>query len=307
MNIVLEVVAPVFVIVALGWAAARFRYIDAAGFKGLNTFTFTLGAPALLFLGGTTAQGGGGPAALAFFCGTAVLYAAALLAGRWLLGMALSPAGLFALNASFGNTVMMGIPLVVAGFGVQAMPVMLAILALHSMVLLGVATVVAEIGLNARAPLHRVLWATARGVARNPIVMSVLVALVWRNIGLPPPTGLLRHTLDLLGAAAPPVALFCLGGSLLGFNARAAWRETAVVLALKLLVMPLLVWGACRLLAVPPAQAAVAVLVAALPTGANAFLLAQRYQVAAEQSGAAVLLGTLLSVVTLSALLVWLG
>ena len=306
MNVVLEVVAPVFAIVALGWAAARFGFIDQAGFKGLNSFTFTLGAPALLFLGGITAQGGGGQAALAFFCGTAVLYAAALLAGRGLLGLALSPAGLFALNASFGNTVMMGIPLVAAGFGVQAMPVMLAILALHSMVLLGVATVVAEIGLHERAPLPRVLWATARGVARNPIVMSVLAALVWRSIGLPAPPGVLRHTLELLGAAAPPVALFCLGGSLLGFNARAAWRETTAVLVLKLLVMPLLVWGACRLLAVPAEQAAVAVMVAALPTGANAFLLAQRYRVAAEQSGAAVLLGTLLSVVTLSGLLVWL-
>ncbi len=306
MNVVLEVVAPVFAIVALGWAAARYGFIDAAGFRGLNAFTFTLGAPALLFLGGITAQAGGGQAALAFFCGTAVLYAAALLAGRGLLGLALSPAGLFALNASFGNTVMMGIPLVAAGFGVQAMPVMLAILALHSMVLLGVATVVAEIGLHERAPLPRVLWATVRGVGRNPIVMSVLAALVWRSIGLPAPPGVLRHTLELLGAAAPPVALFCLGGSLLGFNARAAWRETTAVLVLKLLVMPLLVWGACRLLAVPDEQAAVAVLVAALPTGANAFLLAQRYRVAAEQSGAAVLLGTLLSVVTLSALLVWL-
>lgn len=189
MNVVLEVVAPVFAIIVLGWAAARFGFIDGAGFKGLNVFTFSLGAPSLLFLGGVTAQGGGGQAALAFFCGTAVLYGAALLAGRGLLGMALSPAGLFALNASFGNTVMMGIPLVAAGFGVAAMPVMLAILALHSMVLLGVATVVAEVGLHERAPLPRVLLATARGVLRNPIVMSVLLALVWRSAGLPPPPG----------------------------------------------------------------------------------------------------------------------
>ena len=210
----------------------------------------------------------------------------------------------FALNASFGNTVMMGIPLVVAGFGVQAMPVMLAILALHSMVLLGVATVVAEIGQHAKAPLGRVLFATLRGVVTNPIVMSVFVALVWRQLGLPPPPAAARRTLELLGGATAPVALFCLGGSLLGFNARAAWRETLLTLALKLAVMPVLVWAACHALAVPAEPTAVAVLVAAMPTGANAFLLAQRYQVGAEQSGAAVLVGTLLSVLTLSALLV---
>ncbi len=307
MNLVLDVVAPVFIIVALGWAAARFGFIDPGGFKGLNAFTFTLGAPSLLFLGGITMQGGGGPAALAFFCGTAVLYAGALLAGRGLLGLPLSAAGLFALNASFGNTVMMGIPLVAAGFGAPAMPVMLAILALHSLVLLSVATIVAEVGQHQRAPLPRVLWATVRGVARNPIVMAVLLALLWRTAGLPAPPGVVRRTLEMLGAAAPPVALFCLGGSLLGFNARAAWRETTLALLLKLLVMPVLVWLACRLLAVPAEQVPVAVLVAALPTGANAFLLAQRYRVAADQSGAAVLLGTLLSVLTLSGLLVWLG
>jgi predicted permease len=183
---------------------------------------------------------------------------------------------------------------------------MLAILALHSMVLLGTATVVAEVGLHAGAPPGRVLLATLRGVLRNPIVMAVLLALVWRQAGIGAPPGVLRHVLEMLGAAAPPVALFCLGGSLLGFNARAAWRETLLVLALKLLAMPLLVWGATRLLAVPPMEAAVAVLVAAMPTGANAYLLAQRYRVAADQSGAAVLLGTLLSLVTLSVLLAWL-
>jgi integrase len=36
MNVVLEVVAPVFCIVALGWAAARFGFIDAAGFKDVR-------------------------------------------------------------------------------------------------------------------------------------------------------------------------------------------------------------------------------------------------------------------------------
>src|SRR5690349_10655253 len=141
MSVVLEVIAPVFLIIGLGFGAARWSFIDAAGFKGLNAFTFSLGAPALLFLGGVTSPGGGGQAALAFFLGTALLYLAALAAARVLLRQELPAAGLCALNASFGNTVMMGIPLVVAGFGVQAMPVMLAILALHSMVLLGTATV----------------------------------------------------------------------------------------------------------------------------------------------------------------------
>jgi malonate transporter and related proteins len=305
MRVVLEVIAPVFLIIGLGYAAARWRFVETAGFRGLNAFAFSLASPALLFLGGTTGPAGGGAAALAFFLGTAALYLGTLAAARRGAGMPLGAAGMLALDASFGNTVMMGIPLVVAAFGAEALAVLLAILALHSMVLLGAATVVAEVALHERAPLRRVLRATALGVARNPIVMAVVLALLWRVAGLPPPPGAARRALELLGAAGPPVALFCLGGSLAGFDARGMWRETAVACALKLAALPALVWLAARLLALPPLETAVAVVVAAMPTGANAFLLAQRYRIAAERSGATVLVGTVLSVATLSALLGW--
>ncbi len=60
-------------------------------------------------------------------------------------------------------------------------------------------------------------------------------------------------------------------------------------------------------MALPPLETAVAVLAAALPTGANAFLLAQRYQVGAARSGATVLVSTVISVATLAVLLGWFG
>ena len=306
MAVVLGIVAPVFLIIALGYAAAKRGHVDAAGFKGLNAFAFSLAAPALLFLGGTTGAVGGGQAALAFFVGTAAVYAATLFAARRFGGRPLGAAGMLALDATFGNTVMMGIPLVTAAFGAEALAVLLAILALHSMVLLGTATVVAEIGLHARAPWRRVLRATVGGVGRNPVVMAVAAALLWRLLGLPAPPGFVRRALELLGAAGPPVALFCLGGSLAALDPRAAWRETLLAGSLKLFVLPAAVWTACWAVGVPRFETAVTVVVAALPTGANAFLLAQRYRIEADKSGATVLVSTAVSVVTLSALLAWL-
>ncbi len=306
MTVIFGIVAPVFLIIALGYGAAKRGLVDLAGFKGLNTFAFSLASPALLFLGGTTGAVGGGRAALAFFIGTAAVYAGALLAARFAAGRSLGAAGMLALDATFGNTVMMGIPLVAAAFGAEALAVLLAILALHSMVLLGTATVVAEIGLHAHAPWRRVLRATVSGVGRNPIVMAVAAALVWRLLGVPPPPGFVRRALELLGAAGPPVALFCLGGSLAGLDPRAAWRETLAAGSLKLFAMPAAVWAACAALGVPRFETAVTVLVAALPTGANAYLLAQRYRIEADRSGATVLVTTAVSVVTLSALLAWL-
>ena len=130
MTVVLGIVAPVFLIIALGYAAAKRGHVDPAGFKGLNAFAFSLAAPALLFLGGTTGAVGGGRAALAFFVGTAALYAGTLVAARFAAGRPLGAAGMLALDATFGNTVMMGIPLITAAFGPGALAVLLAILAL---------------------------------------------------------------------------------------------------------------------------------------------------------------------------------
>lgn len=298
---VFAVALPVFALIAAGYVAAWRGWVDAGGFKGLNGFAFSFAAPALLFAGGTAGHAGGGGAALAFFGGAAVLWGGALLLARPALGLA--RAGTFALDVTFGNTVMMGIPLIAAGFGQAGLSVLLAILALHSMVILGAGTVVAEIAAHPGARAWPLLRATLGGVLRNPIVMAVLAALIWSQLALPVP-GPARRTLELLGAAAPPVSLFCLGGSLRGFRSTGAWR-TALVVALKLLVLPALVWGFCRLLALPPLDTAVAVVAAALPTGANAFLLARRYATGAEESGAAVLVSTTLSIGTLSLALWW--
>jgi len=67
--------------------------------------------------------------------------------------------------------------------------------------------------------------------------------------------------------------------------------------------MPLLVWGLCFVFGLGALETAVAVTTAALPTGANAFLLARRYAIGAETSGATVLVSTLISVLTLAMVL----
>lgn len=303
MGQVLDVVAPVFVLVAVGYVAARTGLIGKAGIAGLNSFAFTLAAPALLFAAGTAGHSGGGPAGLAFFASVFLVYGGVLLAGRW-LGWSLTRAGPMALDATFGNTVMMGIPLILAAFGEAGLSILLVIIALHSLLLLTTATVVAELARNASTRPLVLLRASIGGVLRNPIVMSVLSALVWSTLGLPVPEWL-RRSLNLLGSATPPVALFCLGASLLGFNLARAWRQTGLTVMIKLLVLPLLVFGLCRAMGLSALEVAVATTIAALPTGANAFLMSTRYGEGMAESGAAVLGSSVVSVVTLSLVLAW--
>ena len=301
MGAILAAVAPVFVVVALGWLCARRGMIDAAGFRGLNSYVFVVAIPALLFSSGTAGHVGGGPAGVAFFAAAFLVYGGVLLGGR-ALGWQLRRSGPMALDATFGNTVMMGIPLILAGYGQAGLSILLVIIALHSLLLLTTATVVAELAQNARARPVALLAASVGGVLRNPIVVSVLAAQLWSALGWPVPE-VMRRCLDLLGAAGAPTALFCLGASLLGFNVAAAWKQMAATVVLKLLVFPLLVFAMCRLLGLSALETAVAVTIAALPTGANSFLLSARYGAGAAESGAAVLVSSVVSVVTLAVVL----
>jgi predicted permease len=220
--------------------------------------------------------------------------------------MRLGEAGTFGLNSCFGNSGMIGVPLVLAVYGQAGLAQVLAIIGLHSLILLPIGTVIGEIAYGGQASVLRILRATLASVLRNPIVLAVLSGLVVYQAGIPVPA-VARNFLQMVGAAASPVALFCLGATLVAFDARRDWPSALLCAGLKLLFMPVLVWLVGWAVGLPPLQMAVAVVTAALPTGANAFFLSRRYVVGAERSGATVLLSSILSVVTLTTLLLWLG
>ena len=113
--------------------------------------------------------------------------------------------------------------------------------------------------------------------------------------------------MELLGGAAAPCALFAIGLFLSDKSVRSGLAEAGLATVIKLLLQPLL--AACVLpffvdLKSVPGQ--VALLMAALPTAANAFVLARQFDIQVEQNTASVLLSTAFSVLTVSALLVWL-
>ena len=109
----------------------------------------------------------------------------------------------------------------------------------------------------------------------------------------------------LLGNAVTPGALFALGATLAGFRKKIQWKELPLVVLMKILVHPMLVW----LLAVivfgvkEAIWIQVLVILAALPTGVNPFLFASRYNAGQLLSSGAVFISTFISIFTLSALL----
>src|SRR5690606_3431612 len=135
-----------------------------------------------------------------------------------------------------------------------------------------------------RILLHPFLLASAFGVT----------AAVLR-IELPAPA---ERMVAVLAGAAAPCALFAMGVTLALRPLRRVPRAVGLIVALKLLVHPALCYVMLSLIGdLPPVWVQTAVLLAALPTAANVYVLAQQYSVWIERASACVLISTVLSVV----------
>ena len=121
------------------------------------------------------------------------------------------------------------------------------------------------------------------------------------------PSNPLEKWIDLLGAAAAPCALFAIGLFLSDKSIKSGLAEAGLATLVKMALQPALaVLLLPRFVDIQSVPGKVAILMAALPTAANAFVLAKQFEISVEKNTAAVLLTTAVSVVTVSLVLVWL-
>lgn len=309
MHAVILIVAPVFGLIALGFLLARFSLLSDAAGKGLAEFVFNVAIPVLLFgmMVNAAPADDASPFALwgAFYGACAIVWLSAAVVTRLVLRRAAPDGASVAMGACFGNIVMMGVPLALDRFGAEAATPLALIVSVSSPVLWFAATLHIELvrrrGGLAIWPLLRDL---AVSLARNPIILGLVAGLIWRATGLglhPIP----EKMIALLGQAAVPAALVALGLSLTQFELKGQIGTMAVICLLSLAVYPAVAWFlAFHVFALPPLWAGVAVLLAACPPGANAYLFASRYDAAVGSVSAAVALGTALSMISVTLILV---
>ena len=293
----------IFVTVALGWATGRMRWLGEGGgasdpARTLSNAAFYIFVPALLFR--TTArldpQAMPWGSVLAFFVPVVAMLLAVYAVQRW---RGAAPAGgdlaaheraaaapsARAIAATFGNSLQVGVPLAAALFGEKGLGIHIALISLHALILLTVLTALVEMDLarararhEATAGLLRTLRVTLRNTIIHPVVLPVLAGMAWNATGWPLP-GPFDETLQLLGTAVAPMCLVLIGLSLAYTGVGDRLAGPVAVTLLKLMALPALVlavahWGFG--LGGLPLQ--VVVMMAALPTGSNALIFAQRYR-----------------------------
>lgn len=310
MLAILNTVLPVFALIALGYGAVRAKLYPASGVHGLIAFVNNFATPCLLFnamlhvdFGAAFIPGIIVPfyvgALFSLFAGT--LLAIKLFANRPGEGVASG------FSAMFTNTVLIGIPIVARAYGQDALTIAYSIIGFHAPLLITIGMLTMELMRRDGAPLGQVLRSAGLRIIQNPLLWGIALGALANILGLT-----LAEPLDafvvMMSAAVLPVALFGLGGALNDYRLADNWPQALAMSAFKLIVHPAIAW----VLMVPvfhvdPHLARIGVLLAAMPTGINAYVFATYYDRNVSVAANTILISTVLSVITVSAWLWVLG
>jgi malonate transporter len=307
---ILNVVLPVFAIVALGYVAVRFKLYPTEGVKGLVSFVNNFATPCLLFDAMLNADFGSAfnfAIIVPFYVGALTSLAlGSLIAIRF---FAAKPdegvASGFA--AMFTNTVLIGIPIVHRAFGEAAMPVVFSIIAFHAPMLITLGMLVMELTRRDGQALSKVLLIAAKRMVSNPLLWGVGLGLIANllNVQLNEPA---NAFITMMSQAVLPAALFGLGGALNEYKISESWLQALAMSAFKLVIHPLIAYLLMvHVLHVPLEYARYGVLLAAMPTGINAYIFSTYYNRGVSVANSTILLTTALSVLTISGWLYVLG
>lgn len=303
----LAIVFPVFALILVGWAAGRREILAGSAVDALNGFVVRLALPVLMFrfvaqADWPTLWHPGFVAAMAG--GIAVSFA-----GTWLLaprGQHTAERSIEALAASYANTAFMGIPIGQALFGAAGLAAAVIASLLTVCLLFAFSILLVEIDVHRGSGTKQAMRGVTRSLIRNPLVIGPAAGALWAMGGVSLP-GPLDRLASLLGAAASPVALVTIGLFLARSSAAAPMARVAPVAAIKLIGQPLATFAVAWAIGVPPQWTALAVLIAALPTGTGPFMLAKLYGREAAVIARVILVTTLLSAATIPLLVVLLG
>ena len=233
---------------------------------------------------------------VAFFGGCFIVYAIGRLAAFAIFRMDGAAQSVFAMGGIFANNVLLGVPLAKVTLGEAALPAVSLVLVFNSLVLWTLATVSVEWARH-RDFSPTGLVRTLVGVIRNPIVASILIGTAFGFTGLMLPS-FVDQTLVLVSQAAIPLSLIALGMGLAGFGVKSSWGISGAIAFAKLVLHPLAVYLLARALDLPALETAAVVMLAALPIGANVYLMSRQFDVLTGPVASGIVLTTVLAALT---------
>ncbi|WP_410498088.1 AEC family transporter [Chitinibacter sp. S2-10] len=270
-----QIIAPVMLIIVIGWLYARHRPVDMSAANRLNV---ELLSPLLVFAAMAGKHAQLGQYWLLMLLSTVVVCGSGLVAYLLARTMRFNPIA-FSVPQMFTNTGNMGLPLWLFAFGETHFPAAIAIFVLINLLhfTLGIKL------FNRHAPLSEVI--------KTPMVWALLAGLLVQYLQLEIPLWLIKPV-KMLGEVAIPLMLFALGVRMAQFKVT-RWGAGLLGGVLCPLSGLALAWPLAH--ALPHAQAGILLLFGALPPAVLNYLFAEQYGQDPELVAAQVVAGTLAS------------
>ncbi|MEM7206402.1 MAG: AEC family transporter [Pseudomonadota bacterium] len=306
MNSVVDITLPVFGIALLGYFATRLKFFSAEAGTGLARFVFDFAIPALLV---RTFANADLPSALpinyllSYYIPVALFYVLGMLLAAKVYGRPLAGQAITGFSCCYGNGILLGLPLVLLTFGDEASIPYFILLSMHALTLFTTVTVLLEVSRNRDANILRKVGNVLLGLLKNPILIGIVCGIALNRLHIEIPTSIdtaLRYFQNAVAACS----LFALGVSMTRYRIAGQLTQSIVVTITKNLGLPLIVYLSCSMVFGMSAHwTFVAVLLAAQPTGVNAYIFAERYNTAQALTTTTVFISTALSLITLPTLL----
>lgn len=285
MSSVLANVMPVFILILIGWVTAKTGILKEETGDTLGEFVFKIAVPMLIFRTLADAHFEGvSPFRLwtAYFLGVAVTWAAGHLIATQIFRRDAKVGVIAGMSASFANNVFIGLPLVDHIVGKDGLVAISILLAIHLPLMMVAGTIlmegaVSKVDGREKRGLRVILKQIGSNLARNPLVISLIVGMAFNLLGLHL-TPMIATVVNQLAAAASPVALLSIGMALTRYPIRGDFGFSGTIALLKLLLLPAVVFLMSHLLGLPNDWTTALVLTASVPTGINAWLIAQRFR-----------------------------
>ena len=303
---VIGLVVPFFGLILIGYALARRSSLTQDHMGWMNFFIIYVALPALFFklMAKTPVADLANPRFILGTTGiTLLIFLVVLLGTRILHRDSLPESMIQGFGAAYGNIGYMAPGMALMAFGEQAALPVALIFCFDNALHFTMAPMVMAFARHEEGAMPRLIFQAAKNIVTHPFIMATLfgIGAAALQLHLPEPVD---RMVDLLANAAAPCALFAMGVTLAQRPLQSVPVELSWIIPAKLVAHPLMVWLALGLLGpFPDVWIYTAILVCALPTATNVFVLAQQYNVWQTKASAAILTTTFLSILTVSALL----
>jgi len=298
-------VLPIFLMILIGYLIVRLGVMKADVGDGLSDFVFTIAMPTLLFKTVAVAHvEGSSPWTIwvAYFAGVAVTWTAGHYAVTRLFGRDARIGVLAGVSSAFANNLFIGLPLVQRIVGDSGVVALSILLCAHLPVMMIAGTVLMEqaerrTGGRGGQSFLAILKQVGRNLVRNPLVVGLVLGSLWHTTGLPL-TGVVGTVVEQIGDIAGSAALISLGMALMKYGISDGVKPAIVTSLLKLFLLPASVYVASHLLGLNDSWTAALVLTSSVPTGINAWLIANRFGVGHGLASSSITITTAVGVVT---------